>query len=359
MTEAEYGATLDRLVSSRGLSCPWCNSTSTGLIQKDVSRYRGQSFDAWHCFACGIRFASRIGSPDYSAIARRHAWYRLLASTADTVESILSHGREVFWPLMAASFIHSLPWNDDRRYREFLSRVICANDEGRKLSILDAGCARGFVGGIAASLGHEYLGVDVDAESVNYAADQFGRFGARYRVVPQDWYQSESITFDLILCSDVIEHIPDPTGFLAGLLKRLNVGGALILTTPDLDSRRMHVWATDLPPIHYVILNRKALEIRIKALMPDAKTEIFNEDFGPDPVERQALSEIQLQRPIDIDPASPHFAYDAANVGRPRVEPLRRYDPSEFHLTNARTAEALMSERRRSGSSMIAVVTRS
>jgi 2-polyprenyl-3-methyl-5-hydroxy-6-metoxy-1,4-benzoquinol methylase len=39
--------------------------------------------------------------------------------------------------------------------------------------------------------------------------------------------------FDLVLCSEVVEHVPDPEAFIAGLGRAVRPGGILILSTPQ------------------------------------------------------------------------------------------------------------------------------
>jgi SAM-dependent methyltransferase len=39
--------------------------------------------------------------------------------------------------------------------------------------------------------------------------------------------------FDLVLCSEVIEHVPNPPSFMAGLTRAIEPGGVLILSTPQ------------------------------------------------------------------------------------------------------------------------------
>jgi 2-polyprenyl-3-methyl-5-hydroxy-6-metoxy-1,4-benzoquinol methylase len=46
----------------------------------------------------------------------------------------------------------------------------------------------------------------------------------------------EPQSFDLVLCSEVIEHTPDPAAVLAGLQRVLRPGGVLVLSTPQAHS---------------------------------------------------------------------------------------------------------------------------
>lgn len=39
--------------------------------------------------------------------------------------------------------------------------------------------------------------------------------------------------FDLVLCSEVLEHVPDPAAFVPGLVRALRPGGVLVLSTPQ------------------------------------------------------------------------------------------------------------------------------
>ena len=79
----------------------------------------------------------------------------------------------------------------------------------------------------------EYLGVDIGS-----AAD----FGMRLRpdIV---YYDGNTLpfgngSFDQVLCVEVLEHLPDPTAFLAEIKRVVKAGGKLILTIPW--SARLH-----------------------------------------------------------------------------------------------------------------------
>lgn len=81
--------------------------------------------------------------------------------------------------------------------------------------------------------GVEYVGVDVDLAS---------EFGMR-RKSGITYYDGKNLPFEdcsvnYVLCTEVLEHIPDPASFLADLYRVLQNEGTLILTVPW--SARLH-----------------------------------------------------------------------------------------------------------------------
>lgn len=53
------------------------------------------------------------------------------------------------------------------------------------------------------------------------------------RVVRDDVTATALGTFDLVLCTEVLEHVPDPVAALRGLRRLLAPGGTLVLSTPQ------------------------------------------------------------------------------------------------------------------------------
>ena len=80
----------------------------------------------------------------------------------------------------------------------------------------------------------------------------------------QDIYKLSEVEegkYDVIIMTEVIEHIPDPIGFITKLVKLLKVGGTLFMTTPNksfFDSQA--IWETDAPPVHLWWFSRKSIE---------------------------------------------------------------------------------------------------
>ncbi|MEM7480137.1 MAG: class I SAM-dependent methyltransferase [Acidobacteriota bacterium] len=102
---------------------------------------------------------------------------------------------------------------------------------------LDYGCG---VGELATFLPPEgYLGVDIDAESVVIAG---GRYPSHRFATIEELEDSDEGGFERVFALALIEHLPNPAGWLKDLRRRVVVGAKLIVTTPE---PRLQ-WAHDL-----------------------------------------------------------------------------------------------------------------
>ena len=127
----------------------------------------------------------------------------------------------------------------DRRSRLVadISRYILTRAEGR--TVLNVGAA----GGIAtylpdgrdlwlhaklAAVARELVGIDIDTEAIAYAA----RHGEEI-VVADCEHMDLGRRFEVIVMSDVIEHLDRPGQALQVLMGHLEPGGRLIVTTPN------------------------------------------------------------------------------------------------------------------------------
>lgn len=113
---------------------------------------------------------------------------------------------------------------------EFVAGVI--SEFGPK-RILDVGCGTG--ANLTALLAQqfpeiEFLGVDSDPTSIAFAVRENRAGNARY-LVKSD--AADIGTFDLIIASEVIEHVEDPNAFLSSLRSFLVPDGKLLLTLPN------------------------------------------------------------------------------------------------------------------------------
>ena len=100
-----------------------------------------------------------------------------------------------------------------------------------KLLILDAGCGNGYLASQLANMGHEVYGIDVDRDGIEIARNHFDNVHFYVCSVYDDLTQFEK-KFDVIISTEVIEHLYSPQLFLNNLYKILIPGGYLIISTP-------------------------------------------------------------------------------------------------------------------------------
>ncbi|MGC3976536.1 MAG: methyltransferase domain-containing protein [Nitrospira sp.] len=102
------------------------------------------------------------------------------------------------------------------------------------LSILDFGCGTGdHVTYPLACLGHRVLGVDMHEPSIQEARRRYPRPNLLFRTGRLETLIEEGVVVDLIICSEVLEHLHQPQECLHLLRRLLKPNGALIVTTPN------------------------------------------------------------------------------------------------------------------------------
>ena len=108
-----------------------------------------------------------------------------------------------------------------------------------RLRVLDLGCGAGLASEALAASGYDVLGVDASAEAI--AAAELHRAGTppagsvsgplSYRCGSAETLVREGLRFDAVIALEIIEHVPDPAGFLALLEKLLAPGGMIVIST--------------------------------------------------------------------------------------------------------------------------------
>ncbi|SRR5260221_6616908 len=121
-------------------------------------------------------------------------------------------------------------------YRNML-HILNKNLLGKNLKVLDVGSGVGTVDFYLADKGCVVFGIDISTKAVSAARQNSKIFGLKnlsFYVGNINKFKFNS-KFDLILCSEIIEHVEDDDKLLKDLSKHLKKTGLLFLSTP-LDS---------------------------------------------------------------------------------------------------------------------------
>lgn len=118
-------------------------------------------------------------------------------------------------------------------HQHFLPEVLNFLPKAKRLRILDIGCGNGYLCGRLLELGHEVVGIDLSEQGISIARKSYPN--ARFEVLGAITDVLETLgekPFDVVVSTEVIEHLYAPRAFVDGCLGALRPGGRLILTTP-------------------------------------------------------------------------------------------------------------------------------
>lgn len=152
-----------------------------------------------------------------------------------TPEKDLKTFYEKYYP--RGSGITSIPKDNDFMYGMVLKQIRPYLTPG--LKVLDVGCNDGNLSLYMALAGCKVFGVDIASNAIEMAiksAEYYKITNARFQCVDfiKDWEPKP--LFDLAVCINVIEHIPDDKFFLDKIVKSLKPAGHLIISTATVNS---------------------------------------------------------------------------------------------------------------------------
>jgi 2-polyprenyl-3-methyl-5-hydroxy-6-metoxy-1,4-benzoquinol methylase/ADP-heptose:LPS heptosyltransferase len=189
------------------VACPICNSQT-----EDLASDRFKSFRLITCTHCHSEFSvPRIEANYDDMYANEYKHYLPEGEPDAIIEGFMSQWR--FEPIRG--FLKTYP-------------------KGK--SLLDFGCATGFLPAYARNLGFDAWGVDISKEAIQYGSEKF-KLGDRLQVgnslkklpktIPQE--------YDIITSLEILEHLANPQEFVKQVYDKLTPGGIWIFSTPNRD----------------------------------------------------------------------------------------------------------------------------
>jgi len=99
--------------------------------------------------------------------------------------------------------------------------------------VLDVGCGNGFTCGEFLKRGCQVVGVDLSEQGINLARRNYP--AGRFELLPADDQLLQRLgetAFDIVVSTEVVEHLYSPRPYARGCFAALKPGGKMICTTP-------------------------------------------------------------------------------------------------------------------------------
>ena len=117
-------------------------------------------------------------------------------------------------------------------YHAYLAPKVLSLIPPNTRRIVDIGCGNGYLVGLLAGRGFDVIGVDASSDGIAQA--RAAHPGVRFEQVSVDSELPPEIgtDFDLVIATEVIEHLPAPRTLLRGGFQLLRPGGRMLISTP-------------------------------------------------------------------------------------------------------------------------------
>lgn len=99
--------------------------------------------------------------------------------------------------------------------------------------VLEIGCGRGVFARYLADQGAELVAADFSPAAIAHARARLQSHHADVIVADVQAISFADGTFDVVISQETLEHVPDPDKGLAELVRVTELGGTLIVTTPN------------------------------------------------------------------------------------------------------------------------------
>ena len=222
------------------IKCLLCNA-DTNLQKKEFPGFQEpEVFSIYHCPSCNTSFS--LPRVDASSI-----YNTIYKKGADVI------GYERYWRYKETIKDHDNPLvfldQAEESYWGAINAIKSSIVNKNEAKILEIGCGMGYLTYALNKAGYNSTGLDISQEAINEAQKTFGD----YYVCANFFSFSEkhSNEFDVIVMTELIEHVENPTEFLLQAARLIKPEGSIIITTPNKSIYSDSViWNTDLPPVH-------------------------------------------------------------------------------------------------------------
>jgi len=229
--------------------CPVCGGQASLRYPDHPGYQEPDTFGIYHCGSCNTSFADplKVDGQLYELIYAHHGQipgydryfkYASAALKSDDPLSYLAASEDAYWAI---------------------NKFIEENGKAASRRFLEVGSGLGYLTYALSRRGIDITGLDISCKAVERAT---AMYGGHY--ICKDLFElsrTSPKSFDVIISSEVIEHMPEVGRFFEAVDALLADGGELAITTP---SRTLYddsvLWETEGPPVHLWWFSERSME---------------------------------------------------------------------------------------------------
>lgn len=216
------------------MNCLLCGNPAELKFKNHTGYQTSTHYDIHHCSHCNTAFPMphQVDEEIYNHIYRQPdkiPGYDRYLTYADMVLKVrnplnyLAKSEDVYWAI-----------------KTFLSKK-----NKKNLKVLEIGCGFGYLTYALAKSGYTIKGVDISQHAIDQAKQ---RYGDHYVCCNVNDMEGQ---YDVLILTEVVEHIPDIKEFFGALYNLLKPGGEIVLTTPNKSFYPKDIlWESEAPPVH-------------------------------------------------------------------------------------------------------------
>lgn len=233
------------------VKCFLCNSEATIKIV-DITGYQEPfKFNIYHCEYCDTSFSlPRVSDTNF--IYDRIYEYGSRVPQYDRYWYYSDKVLEVENPLAFLASMEEAYWGINSALFDYLK-------VDNNCKILEVGCGLGYLTYSLKKAGLSVVGLDISTKVVENAITKFGNYYIAEDIF--NYAKNHQGEYDIIILTEVIEHVDDALSFMKILKTLINDNGHIIITTPNKTFFKGYGdWYTELPPIHSWWFSEKSVK---------------------------------------------------------------------------------------------------
>ncbi len=248
------------------LKCELCGANAHLKYKEHPGFKIDNSFSIYHCESCNTAFS----------VPRIFDSEELYNNIYKNQHIIPGYSR--YWKYAESITLKRKPFNyltsAEANYWGIGQALKQLKSKEKKHKIIEIGSGLGYLTYALKREGFNIKGLDISKHAVEQATKRFGDYYICDNLF--DFAKKRTKNFDIVIMTEVIEHVNEPLKFTQTLLSLLNKNGKLLITTPNKSFYpREVIWATENPPVHCWWFS----EDSIKFISKMTKTKVSFIDF--------------------------------------------------------------------------------